>query len=161
MAMLPAVMLHASNRGRSFQGILLSLYRKQQTNLALTCWAWSVMLQIAALTQYSQFEQGSVNQSRLLHSSPSLCPREQSDCVFGLFFSHIHAVSLAETHTTLPVILRDNNANQWFRLHSFCYCRLARRRTVSMQPGVVWHSYILSSKCTEQPLYLSLCLCHG
>lgn len=29
MAMLPAVMLHASNRGRSFQGILLSLYRKQ------------------------------------------------------------------------------------------------------------------------------------
>lgn len=29
MATLPAVMLHASNRGRSFQGILLSLYRKQ------------------------------------------------------------------------------------------------------------------------------------
>lgn len=45
-----AAMLHASNEGWSFLRILLSSYRKRQTNLVWTCRARSVMLQIAALT---------------------------------------------------------------------------------------------------------------
>lgn len=67
--------------------------------------AKSVMRQIAALTYYSQLEQDSVNQSRLLHRARSSRPQEQSDCVLALFFFLTHSSSLSlsvfltETHT--------------------------------------------------------------
>lgn len=58
-----SVMLQASNGGWNFLRILPSSHRKQQTNLVRTCWARSVMQQIAAHPYYSQTEQERVNQN--------------------------------------------------------------------------------------------------
>lgn len=91
-----SVMLHTANEGWSFLGILLSSYRNRQTYLVWTWRARSVMQQIAALAYYSQTEQDRVNQNSLFHSIHSSCPREQSDCVFGLFF---HTFTLSHRGT--------------------------------------------------------------
>lgn len=75
------------------------VFRKQQTYLVWTCWARSVMRKIAALTYYSQTEQDRVNQNSLFHSAHSSCPREQSDCVLGLFFfTHSSCLSHRDTY---------------------------------------------------------------
>lgn len=68
------VMLHTSNGGWSFLGILLSSYRKQETNLVWAGFARSVMHQIAALTYYSQIERDGVNHNSLFHSVQAFLP---------------------------------------------------------------------------------------
>lgn len=94
---------------------------------------------------YSQIEQERVNQSRLLHSALFFfsCPREQSDCVFGLFFFsfllllHTFKLSLSQKHIQSCLSVSEKiTANYGSRLHWHCYCKVTRRRTAYKQPSV-------------------------
>lgn len=143
-----AAMLHTSNEGWSFLRILLASYRKQQTNLVWTCRARSVMLQIAALTYtiHRSSRRGWIRAD--CYIAPffffSSCPREQSDCVFGLFFLvffplllHTFKLSLSQKHIQSCLSVSEKiTANYGSRLHWHCYCEVTRRRTAYKQHSV-------------------------
>lgn len=141
-----AAMLHTSNEGWSFLRILLASYRKRQTNLVWTCRARSVMLQIAALTYtiHRSSRRGWIRADCYIAPFFFSCPREQSDCVFGLFFFsflllllHTFKLSLSQKHIQSCLSVSEKiTANYGSRLHWHCYCKVTRRRTAYKQPSV-------------------------
>lgn len=141
-----AAMLHASNEGWSFLRILLSSYRKRQTNLVWTCRARSVMLQIAALTCtiHRSNRRGWIRADCYIALFFfSLVPTGTVWlCVWPVFFFlllllNTFKLSLSQQHIQSCLSVSEKiTANYGSKPHWHCYCKVTRRRTAYKQPSV-------------------------